>query len=419
VLTFTGVGKIRIILGESVSETLSNIGEHNATNDHATRDATFGITNYSDMSFMQSGFRFARIVIVEGESIAIKSIVAVSVLADIPIKNHYQTNDRELQKIYDTAVHTLHLCIQNNMIWDGIKRDRLVWMGDIYPELIACKCLYDDLSFIENSLEFLISQTPPEGWFNGIPQYTLWFIIVMAEYRGHNAKFVTKHIDYIEKVMHNIVKFGDENGRTHYPFNFVDWPTHDTEDEIYGVEALHLWALQEGKKMLGKRGEFIRIPDINSYRPYKGKFKQIAALRRFVEIKNDTLNLAENGGAGLSTFMSYFILNEIKKSHGIERALAILKEYYGGMLKVGATTFWEDFNIKWLQQALPIDELPDGKRQDIRGEYGQFCYTGFRHSLCHGWSAGIIKFMFEAGGAGKPPIAAGMPPQANSVPRRQ
>ena len=32
--------------------------------------------------------------------------------------------------------------------------------------------------------------------------------------------------------------------------------------------------------------------------------------------------------------------------------------------------------------------MPIAGKKDIHGEYGQFCYKGFRHSLCHGWSAG-------------------------------
>ena len=29
-----------------------------------------------------------------------------------------------------------------------------------------------------------------------------------------------------------------------------------------------------------------------------------------------------------------------------------------------------------------------GEMKDIHGDYGEFCYKGFRHSLCHGWSSG-------------------------------
>ena len=42
-----------------------------------------------------------------------------------------------------------------------------------------------------------------------------------------------------------------------------------------------------------------------------------------------------------------------------------------------------------------IDEFtPDGML-DIHGDFGAFCYKGFRHSLCHGWSCGPVQFLLE------------------------
>ena len=32
--------------------------------------------------------------------------------------------------------------------------------------------------------------------------------------------------------------------------------------------------------------------------------------------------------------------------------------------------------------------MPVAGKKDIHGDYGEFCYPGFRHSLCHGWSCG-------------------------------
>ena len=66
----------------------------------------------------------------------------------------------------------------------------------------------------------------------------------------------------------------------------------------------------------------------------------------------------------------------------------MMKEYYGAMLDKGATTFWEDFDIEWAENSCRIDELPKDGEKDIHGDFGAFCYKGFRHSLCHGWSAG-------------------------------
>ena len=32
----------------------------------------------------------------------------------------------------------------------------------------------------------------------------------------------------------------------------------------------------------------------------------------------------------------------------------------------------------------------------MHGDNGAHCYSGFRHSLCHGWSAGPVPFLAEA-----------------------
>lgn len=65
------------------------------------------------------------------------------------------------------------------------------------------------------------------------------------------------------------------------------------------------------------------------------------------------------------------------------------------MLDRGATTFWEDFNIDWMENSGRIDEpVPDGKR-DIHGDFGAYCYLGFRHSLCHGWASGPVPYLAQ------------------------
>ena len=72
-----------------------------------------------------------------------------------------------------------------------------------------------------------------------------------------------------------------------------------------------------------------------------------------------------------------------------------MKEYYGAMLDKGATTFFEDFDLDWIKNSCRIDELLKGNQLDLHGDFGKFCYKGFRHSLCHGWSVGPISFLLE------------------------
>ena len=111
--------------------------------------------------------------------------------------------------------------------------------------------------------------------------------------------------------------------------------------------------------------------------------------------ENNKEILIKDGAHGLSTFMSYPILTSVAKLQEERLALRMMKEYYGGMLSVGATTFWEDFDVNWLKNASRIDELPSDEKVDIHGDYGLYCYKGYRHSFCHGWSAGPVAFLAE------------------------
>ena len=127
-----------------------------------------------------------------------------------------------------------------------------------------------------------------------------------------------------------------------------------------------------------------------------GDKKQVMGLKYFATglIKEEEKRLVEGNAKGMSTFMSYYILKAVA-SFDKEKAIEMMKEYYGAMLDKGATTFFEDFDIAWTENTCRIDEFPKEGQKDIHGDFGAYCYVGFRHSLCHGWSAGVIQFIKE------------------------
>ena len=105
--------------------------------------------------------------------------------------------------------------------------------------------------------------------------------------------------------------------------------------------------------------------------------------------------LMQGGAKGMSTFMGYYILSARAKAGDYEGCLSCIREYWGGMLALGATTFWEDFDVEWMKNAGRIDELPEDGKVDVHATYGDHCYIGYRHSLCHGWAAGVTPWLSE------------------------
>lgn len=70
------------------------------------------------------------------------------------------------------------------------------------------------------------------------------------------------------------------------------------------------------------------------------------------------------GGKGFSTFYGYYMLETLAKAGEYEKAIDIINTFWGAMLDLGATTFWEDFNLDWIPNAAPIDEpVPAGKKR--------------------------------------------------------
>ncbi len=394
---------VRIRFGESLTECCAELGgEKNATNDHSVRDFTVCLQNYSDMTFGQTGFRFVRLDF-DGEA-RIKSIVAESFcLQKTPIYA-YNGKDKAIRDIFDCAKRTVDLCASKGYVWDGVKRDRLVWIGDMHPEMLALTALYGRISVFEKSLDFVKKQTPLPGWMNGFPTYSMWWIIIVADYyeKTQARDYAKKQIEYLKGLVEQMDGYVKDNGELNYPFYFVDWPTHEQPDEIHGVRAINIMAMKKAITLLKEFGESAEVAQRVLEKLMKIEIspktaKQVVALKYFALgtlSDAEQAMLIEGGAKGVSTFMSYYILKAIA-SFDKAKAIEIMKEYYGAMLAKGATTFWEDFHMDWVENTCRIDEFPKDGEKDIHGDFGAYCYIGFRHSLCHGWSAGVLQFIKE------------------------
>ena len=417
---------VRLRFGESVGETCAEIGEKNATNDHSVRDMNVNLVKFSDMTFGQTGFRFLRIDFSEDAAFEIKSIVAADDSIERKETGEFASDDPRMNEIWQTAAYTLKLCLKNGYVWDGIKRDRLVWIGDIYPETKTSFCLYPDVPEIKNSLIFCRDQTAEGVWMNGIPNYSAWWIYNLYEYyvRTSDEEFVKENLGFVKRIVKDFAPFVGEDGTTNLPFDFIDWGSHYVEkedfvdfdedslkdshdidkkyDELAGTNYLLRIVMDKAAYLLDKFGEDSSLAkEIENRLKRKThkvrRYKQIAALAVLAgEETQENLDVMLNGGAeGLTTFLNYFIFKAMAKMNKFDEAEAMIREYYGKMLDLGATTFWEDFDVEWFENANRIDELPQSGKTDPHGDKGRFCYTGYRHSFCHGWASGVLAYMTE------------------------
>ena len=396
---------VRIRFGESLTEANAEIGEKNATNHHAPRDFTQLLVDYSDVTVGETGFRFVRIDFPKNCNIKIKNIVCVNNILRKPLKNAYKGKDKEVAKIFSVAKRTVDLCSSGKYVWDGIKRDRLVWSGDLYPEILSLTYMYGRVKQLENSLDFERTRAKFQGeWVSMITTYSMWWLACVCEYYFLTgaSDFVKRQLGYAKEVIKQFDGCVSSDGTMNYPEHFVDWPCYGTEDVETGSRLISIIAVKKAIELfeefnedtLMARGLLSKLQ--NADLTVKNK-KQVIALKYFATGKlsdSEYQRLVDGGVKGFSTFMSYFILSAIA-SRDKELAVKLMKDYYMAMINKGATTFWENFDIEWTENSSRIDKLPKRNQKDIHGDNGEYCYKGFRHSLCHAWASGVIKFIAE------------------------
>lgn len=399
-----GIADFRITFGESLSEALSSIGEKNATNNHSPRDMQVKIPALSDLTFGQTGFRFVRLELLSEKPVQIRNIFAINTLPYFEKEAIITTSDEQLNKIIETAAYTLKLNFQNGYIWDGIKRDRLVWCGDLHQEIVTSLYLFGDNQNISNSLSFLRSETPGDQWINRIPTYSAWWVINLCDYclMTGNTDYWKANFDYAEEIFSHIDENVDDSGMMHFeddgcgmPY-FLDWPTFQTEDAKIGTAALLILAAKKFLTLQKNEKCSSLIKKLEHYLDMPCASKQVRAFQILAGrcAENEAAFLEDKGAYGYSTFMAYYLLLADAMADG-KNMLPIIKEYFGAMLSRGATTFWEDFDMEWLEGSGRIDEIPADGVKDIHGDYGAYCYKNFRHSLCHGWASGVLSFVIE------------------------
>ena len=397
----SGIPEFRLVFGESAREAMSDIGEKNSTNDHSMRDFTVRLPMFSDMEFAQTGYRFIRIELLsDNATVKIKSVLGVFTYRDIPYLGSFRCSDGELNDIYSVAAYTCHLNMQG-MIWDGIKRDRLVWIGDMHPEVMAVNTVFGDHKVVRKSLDYVRNSTPPTVWMNGICSYSLWWIIIqhhLYEYYGDIAYLREQHA-YLTELLHTVMANFDGSKENFKDGRFIDWPTSEKPDAIHaGLQALSVRAMEAGADMAGWLGDSKLKEEcsaaalkLREYKPSVTSSKQAAALLYLENMAgaDEVRDVILAGGAnGFSSFMGYYMLEALAKSGNYDEAMKMISEYWGAMLDLGATTFWEDFDYSKAAGAGRIDEIvPEGK-YDIHADGGAYCYVGLRHSFCHGWASG-------------------------------
>lgn len=414
--------RIRVRFGESASEAMCEIdGINGACNDHAIRDMEIILPWLGTLETGNSGFRFVRIDLLDMDTeLQLKEVNAYMVYRDIPYEGSFRSSDSRLDSIWMTGAYTVHLNLQNYLT-EGVKRDRLVWVGDLHPEVMTVCSVFGYNDAVPLSLDLSRDTNPLPAWMNGISSYSIWWLLIQRDWYMHTGdlKYLAGQKEYLAGLLDMLISKVGEDGTEHLDGSrFLDWPSEPNRKAVdAGLHSLMVMAMDAGAGLCDILGESSRakrcrrtlellkkssgaaswLEGLSRDNPSSPGNKQAAALMTL----SGEVPAAEacdkcimsGGAAGFSTFYGYYMLEAMAAAGRYAEAMDMIRSYWGGMLDLGATTFWEDFDLSWKDNAARIDSLvPEGKK-DVHRDYGGYCYKGFRHSLCHGWASGPTSWL--------------------------
>ncbi len=414
-LTFfdvSGSGRILLSYGESKEEALdynySTIREALPTT--LPEESCKSDSNFSTAQAV--AFRYV-LVRLEG-SVTYRNVEAISEYLPISNRGSFSCEDNLLNKIYETSIHTFHLCSREFFL-DGIKRDRWVWSGDATQSYLINFYSFFNNEICKRTMRLLRGKDPVTIHLNTIQDYTLYWFISLGDYYLY-----TGDLSFIKEIYPSAVSLmeqfclpqTDERGflaAKPTDWVFIDWGI--TKDMIKGdisfIQLLFAQALKILSDMAELTGDIIqqkrylvlhqnllsRIFDTfwdekqgcflhgtkEQAHDYVTRYANMFAIlfgylssEQTIRVRQSVL-LNDDCRPITTPFMKFYELLAMGEAGIYSQMHQFLTSYWGGMLNLGCDTFWETYD-------------PAQQGTEHYAMYGK----PYGKSLCHAWGAGPI-----------------------------
>ena len=401
-----GTGTINLYYGESKEE-----ASDTAESMTLDRLRFSGSMSADSVMALSKAFRFVNIVCSNG--ISVDSASMLYEYAGVKQRGSFECSDTLINRIYDVSRYTLELNTREFFI-DGIKRDRWVWSGDAYQSYLMNYYSYFDNPTVKRTMLALRGKDPVTSHINTVLDYTFYWFISVYDYYLYTGdkKFLEEMYPRMQTMMEYCLNRRNKNGLMEGlagDWTFIDWATGlSKKGEISFEQMLFARSLETMSICAGMAGD---KANESAYKILAADVKQ----KLFTIYWNDQKNALVHSRVGgkqtdnvtryanmFGIFFNYFseeqkqkvkkyvLLNDsiqkittpYMRFYELEALCAMgeqsyvlneMKSYWGGMLKLGATSFWEEYN-------------PAKSGTEHLAMYGR----KYGKSLCHAWGASPI-----------------------------
>lgn len=417
-----GEGGLNIYYGESKEEAL-------ATETCETLDLLDVSTPSAQDSTLELSKAFRYVYIEPTGNVQFDEVSMQYEYLPVEDRGTFRSSDEELNNIWEVAKYTMELTSREFYI-DGIKRDRWIWSGDAYQSYAMNYYLGFDSETVKRTILALRGKEPTITHINTIMDYTFYWFLSIYDYYHYTGdkEFIESVYPRMQTLMEFCLNRRNKDGLMEGlagDWVFIDWAEGLSKQGEVSFEQLLLCRSLETMALCA---DLLNIPeDQNFYAKeaadLKQKFfqfywndqkqafvhsridgKQTDEVTRYTNmfaIFFDYLSSDQKQGVKenvllnddvkkiMTPYMRYYELEALCALGEKDYVMNQIKSYWGGMLKLGATTFWEEYN-------------PEKKGAEHYTMYGR----EFGKSLCHSWGASPI-YLLGKYYLGVEPTAAG------------
>jgi alpha-L-rhamnosidase len=417
-----GKGKLHIYYGESKEEAQST--DHCETLDELTINEPVKKDSVMELS---KALRYVNVQFDGG--VSVDSVSMLYEYAPLTERGGFRCSDDEVNKIYDVSKYTLHLATREFFI-DGIKRDRWIWSGDAYQSYLMNYYSFFDSPTVSRTILALRGKDPVTSHINTIMDYTFYWFLSINDYYQYTGdkKFIKQFYPRMQTLMDYCLARRDKNGMmTGLPGDwlFIDWAdglskkgelsfeqllfcrsletmatcaklNNDTEsatkyqalaDELK-AKIFKLYWNEQKHALVHSLIDGVQSDNVTRYTNMFAIFFNYFNEQQKQEVKQSVL-LNDKIQKITTPYMRFYELEALCAMGEQPYVLKQMKDYWGGMLKLGATSFWEEYD-------------PTKTGADIYAMYGR----PFGKSLCHAWGASPI-YLLGKYYLGVKPLTAG------------
>lgn len=414
-----GNGKVNIYYGESREEALDikfcETLDQLSVNGNTATDEALAVTTVLDGDYTFGNSKAFRYVYVAKD--AGVNFSDVSMLYEFKPETYrgaFRCSDDEINRIWDVGAYTMHLTTREFFI-DGIKRDRWVWSGDAIQSYLMNYYLFFDSETVKRTIWLLRRKDPVTSHTNTIMDYTFyWFLSIYDYYQfTGDRQFVEQIYPRMQSMMDYVMGRTNAQGMVEGQTGdwvFVDWADGymDKKGELSyeqvlfckSLETMALCAKLVNNETDKTKYERLAADLISKLEPaFWNETKKALVHNRLDGKQQDQITRYSNMFAVFFNYLSPEKQQIIKKSvllndsimkittpymrfYELEALCALgehktvmkeMKDYWGGMLREGATSFWEKYN-------------PTDNGTEHLAMYGR----PYGKSLCHAWGASPI-----------------------------